>query len=261
MSLCSWLNEGPSQVFWNVVGGGVTAALFESYAWARRSLLKKSFTEVFGKDVGSSDFHLVYALFCLKDLMPPDPMPYRKPGFDDVSISISHPVSFPEVRAAKYLSEGIASNRFSPPCLTPDCELNAKMDVSFVAFGGPLSNLKSRDAINCRNALVKFDNKEFLSPHSDRKIVVRQPGFDYGLILKVQPPQFPSRTWFTCAGVSEWGTSGAAWYLAKKWKEIHGFAGRAPFAIIVKVREGQDEYAEPVLRVTTASEVKKAEIK
>lgn len=260
MSNYSCFTEGGSQVLWNVVGGAITAALAGAYTLGRRTLFRRSFRKIFGADVGTQDFHLAYALLSLKDLTPPDPMPYRKPGSPDVHISISYPVSFPEVRSAKYLSEGIASNRFSPPHLTSDIDLNSRLDISFIAFGGPLSNSKSKDAIECQNALLRFDNQEFRSPKSNKIVVKRENGFDYGLILKVHPNQFPKRTWITCAGVGEWGSSGAAWYLAKKWSKILAFAGSKEFAVVVKVRGGQDESAEPVLEVTSLAEAENSGI-
>ena len=90
-------------------------------------------------------------------------------------------------------------------------------------------------------------------------MITKESDFDYGLILKIKPKQFPDRTWFTCAGLGEWGTSGAAWYLAKKWKDIHNFAENSAFAIIVRVKKDQDEFADPILMVKSSQELKKYE--
>ncbi len=126
----------------------------------------------------------------------------------------------------------------------------------YVAFGGPLSNYKTRDVItNDGNHLLSFDNSIFTASKTGAVIVRTDPKFDYGLLLKINPVQFPERVWFTCAGLGEWGTSGAAWYLAKKWRDIQNEAGDSPFAIIVRVRPGQDESAEAVVRVKNESEI------
>ena len=75
------------------------------------------------------------------------------------------------------------------------------------------------------------------------------------MILKIHPSQFSNRTWLVCAGLGEWGTSGAAWYLAYKWREIYRFAKSEHFSIIVRVRPGQDESAEPVINAKSEDDV------
>jgi hypothetical protein len=52
--------------------------------------------------------------------------------------------------------------------------------------------------------------------------------------------------WLACAGLDEWGTSGAAWFLANKWANLNQRAGSRPFAAVVRVRPGQDQSAELV---------------
>jgi hypothetical protein len=168
-------------------------------------------------------------------------------GVNNAGFSIDTPVSACELRAAKYLSESIAASGFSPPRVLPDSDVSSRLDLSFVAFGGPLSNFKTRDALDCPNSPVAIDG-QFKRKGTGQPLVTIEPGFDYGLILKTHPSQFSERTWLVCAGLGEWGTSGSAWYLGKKWKELHAFAGYRDFAIILKVRPGQDEYAEPIFR-------------
>jgi hypothetical protein len=68
--------------------------------------------------------------------------------------------------------------------------------------------------------------------------------------------QFPHRTWIACAGIGEYGTSGGAWFLANKWEEIRKRAGSGPFAVIVRVRPGQDESATPILTATCADDLR-----
>jgi hypothetical protein len=43
---------------------------------------------------------------------------------------------------------------------------------------------------------------------------------DHGFILRITPPEFPTRSWIVCAGLGEWGTSGSSWFLANKWQEL-----------------------------------------
>ena len=57
-----------------------------------------------------------------------------------------------------------------------------------------------------------------------------------------------NRTWIAVAGLGEWGTSGAAWFLARNWKEVEKIYKQKPFGLIIKVRAGKDESAQLVYR-------------
>jgi len=46
------------------------------------------------------------------------------------------------------------------------------------------------------------------------------------------------------AGLGEWGTSGSAWFLAMKWKELLKRSKGRDFGAVIRVRQGQDESAE-----------------
>ena len=215
------------------------------------------FKIIFGADIAvQSGFNLVYAQLALPQQYnsngKPNNHPFVKPGeeFSGTRFSIDRPVSSCELRAAKYLSESIGREINQSPLLSSDFDTKDKYDISFISFGGPLSNFKSRDALrNDGNNFIRFGVLTFTTYRTQRPIIRRQPGFDYGLILKINPTQFPEKTWIICGGIAEWGTSGAAWYLANKWKEIYRFAKGEPFAIIVKVRNSQDESSEPVVRI------------
>jgi hypothetical protein len=178
-----------------------------------------------------------------------DKYPYRKPGEENIGsrFSVDMPISSCEIRATKYLSESLGKEAKTIFSISSDIKLKAVLNISFVAFGGPLSNYKSRDVIyNDANNLVIFDNRNFVSVSTRKNLIDYEHGFDYGLILKIHPKQFPDKVWFTCAGLGEWGTSGAAWFLANKWRDIYSYAGNSPFAFIVKVKAGQDEYADVI---------------
>src|SRR3990172_11321170 len=135
-----------------------------------------------------------------------------------------------------------------------DAETRAILDLDFVSFGGPRSNFKTDDCqSNSGNTLALFDhqNHQFVARSNGQRLIEFEPGFDYGLILKIRPSHFPNRVWFACAGIGEWATSGAAWFLANKWQEIRKEAGRHPFAAVIRVRPGQDQSAEMVRFLTS----------
>jgi len=167
-------------------------------------------------------------------------------------MSISQPVSIAEVRAANYLASAIGKNMGSAPGLRSDVDTRANLDLDFIALGGPFSNFKTQDCLeNSSNHLAIIDRatglfvrRKLIRKEQDRELIKREADFDYGMILKIHPSQFPSRTWIACIGIGECGTSGAAWFLANKWGEIKDKAGARPFAVIVRVRPGQDESAE-----------------
>lgn len=60
--------------------------------------------------------------------------------------------------------------------------------------------------------------------------------------MRIHPVPFPDRTWICCAGYGEWGTSGAAWFLANKWRELaKGLGADESFLALVEVKREQDE--------------------
>jgi hypothetical protein len=167
------LQGGAFQIILNVIGGFITVALIGLCGWFRARLRRRKFKGVFGEDVFSSDFHLVYAELKLRPLIDdgkPDKHPYRKPGEEHLGakFSIERPVSSSETRAAKYLAETIGREVKGAPLLSSDVDMRGRLDVSFISFGGPLSNLKPRDIIeNPSNDLIKFDNEKFTTSKSE----------------------------------------------------------------------------------------------
>lgn len=256
------MNDSLKQILLNVLGGAITVGLIELGRKILSLLNRHKFKQVFGEDVlQGSNFHLVYAQLGLRPVVDEQGnvvrYPYIKPGeeISGAAFSIERPVSSCEVRAAKYLTEIIGAESRQAPMLSSDYDLRGRLDISFVSFGGPLSNYKTRDVIgNDGNQLLSFDNQKFSSKKSGRVVLCPETGFDYGLILKIHPSQFSSRVWFVCAGIGEWGTSGAAYYLAHKWKDINHYSKQKPFAIIVRVKPNQDESAEPIIKVKSSTD-------
>lgn len=255
------MRDGLFPLCLNVLGGFLTVLIIDCGRWVVRLLHKRSFRHIFGQD-GTSDLHLVYAELALPAVFDADrkliERPYTKPDVKGAHFSIDRPVSSSEFRATSYLAQSMGAHSGQPPRLASDHDLAGRLDLSFIAFGGPLSNLKTQDALsNAGNDLLDFDNDVFFAKASRRPVIVPRAGFDYGLILKLHPSQFTNRTWLVCAGRGEWGTSGAAWYLSQKWPDIHRRAGQGPFAVVVQVKPGQDESAEQVVAVMTQSDAER----
>lgn len=219
-----------------------------SSIWSRAARLfgGRRFKQVFGPGVREKGYSLVYAELDLADQS--NRFPYVKPeGPAGACFSINRPVSGSELRCVNYLAGAIGSYVGNAPSVRSDLEMRQLLDLDFISFGGPNSNMKTADCLsNAGNQLALFDQAQniFVSRATGQRLMEIEPGFDYGLILKVHPTQFPERVWIVCAGIGEWGTSGAAWFLAYKWREIRMRARKRPFAVVVRVRPGQDQSAE-----------------
>jgi hypothetical protein len=234
----------------NVFGGILASLVFSFCVWLRRRFSAWKFKQVFGKRGAEEGISLVYDEFELLDKS--ENYPYVKPGgADPFCISISRPISIASVRAVSYLSAAIGKFTGKPPSVRSDLEARTEMDLDFVCFGGPASNVMTATCqSNTGSHLAVFDqaNRQFLRLSDRAHLHKLDPQFDYGLILKLHPVQFPERVWIACEGLSERGTSGAAWFLANKWQTIRNRAGSKPFAALVRVEpdllHGRDQSAE-----------------
>jgi len=132
------------------------------------------------------------------------------------------------------------------------------LDVDLIALGA-FSNTRSHEIAESSSnlllipALVKSNNhvweRYFLSKKTGLPVHGKPlTGRDLGLILRISPEQFPSRAWLFCGGLGEWGTSGAAWFLAHKWAHIADYLRRdcTEFAALIDVYEGREESASLV---------------
>lgn len=262
-----WLPQIVLIILAIIIGAGLT----HLWNFIVQKYWQGKFKAVFGADVvKTGSFHLVYGEFILSNpinqflITQGITHPYQKsvPVFPQAgnAFSISNPVSIAEVRAANYLSSVIGVNTKNTPVLSSDIEIKSKLDASFISFGGSGGNHKTNDIITSdSNQLVKVDGSQIISVRSSKPILTTQAltnQNDYGLILKINPKQFTTpRVWIMCAGFGEWGTSGAAYYLAHKWEEIYKWAGDSGFAIIVNVRNGQDESAKECFKAKTPEDV------
>ena len=139
---------------------------------------------------------------------------------------------------------GKDGHRFS--IFTDDESVKSRLDVDFVSFGA-MSNGKTIDVFeNESNDLATFDtsNLFFVSKKTGQPLCAFRPDRDYGIILKIHPAQFPKRTWIACAGLGETGTSGSAWFLSHKWRDLERkFRGKEQFVAVIELRKDEDESA------------------
>jgi len=171
---------------------------------------------------------------------------------------MSAAISSCEVRALKYLAESVAANTGSCwAVLTSAEEIANKQDLSLVSFG-LTSNRKTVELLdNVANPFVRYEHPRFVTKLTGRTVVRASQVEDCGAIIKIHPSNLPDRTWICCGGFGEWGTSGAAWYLTRKWRDIRSKFGKRPFVIFVQVKPDRDESAEPIIMAATPEELER----
>jgi hypothetical protein len=131
-------------------------------------------------------------------------------------------------------------------------EIQSFMDLDFISLGWPLSNeltaaCQNNGGANGLAILNKSVSVFVTWPENTPFHGLDTEKFDYGLILKIHPSEFPESVWIACAALNERGTWGAAWFLANKWAEIKERAGDKPFATLIcvdkNVLNGRDQSA------------------
>jgi hypothetical protein len=254
------MNAGVKSVLWNVVGGILVAAITALFTYLRHRLPLYHLQRLIGFSFRpGTEIRITYAQLFLPhpvDLQGnPDTHPYRKlpRGGGALPVhegySIEHPVSGGEVRASAYIASLMGLRPAVRQLLVSDTEVDALLDSNFVALGGPGSNYKTADIL-ASPANIFLPHNGFTLPD---QASFAGGNTDYGCILRIRPPGFPQRSWIVCAGLGEWGTSGSAWYLAHRWRNlirsIHPFAYRSgfmripDFLAVIRVVRGQDQSA------------------
>jgi len=252
-------------VILNIIGGALVALFAVSYGWLSRKCRGWAIKRLMGCDFDKNGiYHIVYGSFILPPVHDQNGQiithPYLKtplpPSFPrqplSAGFSIDNPVSSGEMRGIAYLAELFGKTRSCAPKIATDNDMVSRVDVSFISLGGPISNFKTEDTLgHPTNNLVTMSIAGFVHPKSQQPVVAINPNaqYDYGMILRICPTQHPRRTWIVCAGLGEWGTSGASWFLSNKWSQLFWhtlWRRQKEFAALVRVRRGQDESAEIV---------------
>lgn len=176
--------------------------------------------------------------FCLKDYK-------TKP-----SIRVNGPRNFmgtKSVLSAFYISQELAKYRNIFLEFISDLEALEDLRRTFISIGGPMVNeltLFILDQPN--NRFVEYDMLDFeYAPGKNPNIICVKDGndevvfqkdgeSDFGFILKLENSFSPGNKFFVCAGIGSSGTSGSAWYLANKWKDLHKEFGDKEFLVVTQ---------------------------
>lgn len=237
----------------------VIAGLIVSFlTWAAIRLYDRLNSFKFKKLFGKTSIRLIKLVYGRMVLQPCYDQnrnlrthPFTKPG-STMGYRVSSILSDTEAISMKYLSDSFSKNTKESPELTSDDYLADKINISYISLGG-LNNRKSIDVLDSEeNIFYKFASND--SGHIDRIVSVNDKTesyritrtTDFGLIIKINPRQFPSQVHFCIAGIDEAGTRGAAYYLSTKWIEILKKTKGREFGAIISVNNGSDESAELV---------------
>jgi hypothetical protein len=243
------MDENLKQILFNIIGGASVLLLERLYFEVKKRYFKWRFKGVFGKD-SMDNFILTYGQMrlspCFDEKGEIRKWPYFHKYKSNSKFNVSSVVSFAETKSIKYLSESFGDITGYNPKLLSDEEIAEKLDISFCSIGG-LNNLKTGDVLQGEeNSFYFFDTSgpavAIASKRNEKKFQV-DGIYDFAFIIKITPKNFPDRVWIAVAGLGELGTSGAAWFLSKKWRKL---PQNKSFGVIVKVRAGQDESAEIV---------------
>jgi hypothetical protein len=187
---------------------------------------------------------------------------YIKPFRDGRRQEIAGPsdriIGLCEVRAASYLINALAKYRRIPLGIEDDQACLKRLDRSIVSLGSSASNeITEIIEQDPRNQFLRIESKDSSAAIRCKvtdSIVPVDAGEvrkDHGIILKLHNKRFPGQYFFVCAGIGEWGTSGAAWFLATHWKVLDSLGEE--FGCVVEVEIGSDQSARFIYNPVAAS--------
>ena len=215
------------------------------------------FRRFFGSDAVKGD-RIFGVLDPVTHPLPPSSNRYVKRflgrGEDQPLIGPTDVLGLCSVRVASYASGLFARYRpgHKPLAFTIDYDVATKWDASFICFGSSDSNLKTFDIQSLPGQ--KFYAMPF-DDHGARIFTVGGRKFgitdqvDHGILLRMKNPWHPDHALFVCAGLGEWGTSGAAYFLFHNWSSLCWKHGRAYFCKVVRVVHRADESAEEIFSI------------
>jgi hypothetical protein len=202
-------------------------------------------------------FYLVYGEFVLrprvfkiKSFWRSDGnfMAYCKSNRPNLPISIKSTISKCEVVAINYIISNLISKFGGKTKLVSDFESIDEYESNIISVGGIDSNNKTK-------LILEEANKRFGDINSRLDFHCGDYG-NFGYILKYTPKKIIKKSWIIIAGSGESGTTGSAWFLANKYKEIFNrlydpsevfkFQESKDFLAFINVRDCIDENSEIV---------------
>lgn len=144
------------------------------------------------------------------------------------------------LETARYLPED------KPLNVVLDEDVMNGWDGTFICTGSSDSNIKTYDV----EQLTEMNLYQFCqNPHAPRCFHMNGQNYipqqsDRAVLMRMKNPRSDKNYLFVCAGFSEWGTSGAIWYLFRNWRSLHKrFKKKDNFCLMLEVQSGSDESA------------------
>jgi hypothetical protein len=251
-------------IFYNILGGLLTVPFAVGLGKLWSVYRNHRFKKVFGP--GKKQFKLIFGTLVVNPALEkamqiasgtPRPFPLVKKSVPGQTHSSSFLACGCEMRGMAYVAATLASVGGIFAHALSDEDVKGIFDIDFISFGAT-NNFKTMDLFNNRgNAYASFDLKQMAFVHRRTGEILKADSQDrdFGVIVRIHPEESPERTWICCAGMGEWGTSGTAWYLANRWKELGEFVDTNEcFAAVIEVVPGQDESAR-LTRLIRSSDV------
>lgn len=229
--------------------------LFEGLSHLTTYLKTRTFKQVFGRDA-VKEYHVIYNINIVpRGIVFEKPEPKVKRDNYRRTQNLTTINSCAVTRAIGYLVYAFGEKVDKPPIISSDVDTDDRMDISFISVGG-VTNQKTCDVLrDTSNQFLEFKRRSIVHRPSKLPVIEFTGDVDYGLIIKIKPHSNPKRTWICCAGFGEWGSSGSAWFIARKWKDIRKWAKDKPFAIITKTDVNSDESTELIHKFLTSEDV------
>ena len=144
--------------------------------------------------------------------------------------------------------------------IATDTETEQAINATLICYGNSDSNLKTFDIeVSSENTLCQFvfdeSGQRAFQVGEQIYSIEKRSGIthDKAILLRLTNPQNPNYCYVVCAGLSEWGSLAAVYYLTKKWKVLHKRFDigrqRRDFCVLLDVQSGQFENAREVASV------------
>ena len=224
-------------------------------------LSKYRFRKLFGTDATINEMRFVYPDFVmsdeaqakLKDAQVNPQLIYQKKDkvfAIDYRVDISRIIADNDVKALVYVAGLFGKVCRTTPSIVVDSSVVHDPTFSFLSFG-----LSSNDCTHlyvdkakstALFAIVPDGNgSEYLLVNNQKYETIKGADY-YGIIVRYRPDPVdePDRVWMFCAGLGERGTTGAAWFLANKWKALQSKVGDSDFCAVIKTPHYSDIFLE-----------------
>ena len=165
---------------------------------------------------------------------------------------------FPQ--AVAMLTELFSQNTGKLVRVTTGAEIEGAMNATLICYGNSDSNAKTFDVeASSEKSLCQFvfdvTGQRAFQLGEQLYTMETRGGitYDKAILLRLTNRQNPNYCYVVCAGLSEWGSLAAVYYLTKKWKVLHDRFDeswkRRDFCVLLDVQSGQFENAREVASV------------